>query len=297
MRGVTAADGAFRTRGFLGDYEVEVTVNGVTKTYPLTLASNTEPAFVNIGKTAAGAIAANGIVNAASLSRRQRRARARSSRSSAPASARPSLAAAQYVDGRLPTSVGETRVLFDGVAAPMIYAVAGQVSAIVPYAVKASTQVQVEYQGVATAPSLCPSPPRSPGIFACPNKPGVALVINASAGGVISCNDNFVPPAPGSVVTFFVTGDGVPTPAIADGRLPAGPAVSRPAHLERQLRRRRRSALRRHLRRPGLRRRHAGQRLCPARRAPRTGPLAVAFLPDVLTRATYTDKSEFQRAL
>ena len=60
------------------------------------------------------------------------------------------LAAAQYADGQLPTSVGETRVLFDGVAAPMIYAVAGQVSAIVPYSVKRDAQVQVEYQGIAT---------------------------------------------------------------------------------------------------------------------------------------------------
>ena len=45
------------------------------------------------------------------------------------------LAAAQYADGQLPTSVGETRVLFDGMAAPMIYSSAGQVSAIVPYSV------------------------------------------------------------------------------------------------------------------------------------------------------------------
>jgi uncharacterized protein (TIGR03437 family) len=70
----------------------------------------------------------------------------------------------------------------------------------------------------------------APGIFMCgPNKPGVAVAINASAGGVISCNDDFVPPAPGSVVTFFLTGDGMPTPPIADGRLPAGPPYSAPA--------------------------------------------------------------------
>src|ERR1019366_2562043 len=140
------------------------------------------------------------------------------------------LAAAQYTDGQLPTSVGETRVLFDGTAAPMIYASAGQVSAIVPYAVSGSVQVQVEFQGTATAAVAVPVVAAAPGIFMCgPNKPGVAVAINASAGGVISCNDDFVPPAPGSVVTFFLTGDGMPMPPIADGRLPAGPPYSAPA--------------------------------------------------------------------
>src|ERR1017187_6640603 len=47
-----------------------------------------------------------------------------------------------------------TQVLFDGIAAPMVYASAGQTSAIVPYevATKASTQVTVAYQG-ATSPA------------------------------------------------------------------------------------------------------------------------------------------------
>ena len=133
------------------------------------------------------------------------------------------LALAQYMDGQLPTSVGETRVLFDGVAAPMIYSSAGQVSAIVPYAVSGSTRVQIEYQGIATAPVAVPVAAAAPGIFTCPNKSAVALVINASAGGVLSCNGDFVPPGPGSVVTLFVTGDGVPAPPIDDGRLPGPP--------------------------------------------------------------------------
>ncbi len=139
------------------------------------------------------------------------------------------LAPAQYVDGRLPTSAGETRVLFDGTPAPMIYTSAGQVSAIVPYSASGSTRVQVEYQGTLTAPVLMPVAAAAPGIFACPGKPSVALAINASAGGVISCNGDFVPPSPGSVVTFYVTGDGVPAPAIEDGRLPAGPPYPAPA--------------------------------------------------------------------
>jgi uncharacterized protein (TIGR03437 family) len=69
----------------------------------------------------------------------------------------------------------------------------------------------------------------APAIFSCPGKPTVALVINAGAGGVLSCNQNFVPPAAGSVVTFFLTGDGAPTPPIADGRLPGGAPYPTPA--------------------------------------------------------------------
>jgi endo-1,4-beta-xylanase len=228
VRGVTGSDGAFRTRGFLGDYDVEVTINGVTKSYPLSLASSTQPAFVNIGKTAAGAIAADGVVNAASF-RGVNVAPGEIVTIFGSGFGPTALAAAQYTDGQLPVSVGETRVLFDGVAAPMIYAAAGQVSAIVPYSAKGTSQVQVEYQGVATLPVAVPVAAAVPGIFACPNKPSVALMINASAAGVISCNDNFVPPAPGSVVTFYVTGDGVPAPAIADGRLPSGPAYPAPS--------------------------------------------------------------------
>jgi uncharacterized protein (TIGR03437 family) len=57
----------------------------------------------------------------------------------------------------------------------------------------------------------------------------LALVINASAGGVLSCNGDFVAPTSGSVVTLFVTGDGASTPVIADGSLPAGPPYPAPA--------------------------------------------------------------------
>src|SRR5271155_3149708 len=46
------------------------------------------------------------------------------------------LAGAQLdADGTVMTSLGETRVLFDGMAAPMVYSIKGKVSAIVPYAV------------------------------------------------------------------------------------------------------------------------------------------------------------------
>jgi hypothetical protein len=50
VRGTTDADGMFRTRGFLGDYEIEVTVKDGARTGPLRVDSNSQPASVAIGK-------------------------------------------------------------------------------------------------------------------------------------------------------------------------------------------------------------------------------------------------------
>ena len=54
--------------------------------------------------------------------------------------------------GYLPVEVGNTRVYFDGIAAPMIYSLSQQVSAIAPYQISGTTQVQVEYAGPAQLP-------------------------------------------------------------------------------------------------------------------------------------------------
>ena len=60
----------------------------------------------------------------------------------------PALAGLQLVNGLVASETGETRVLFDGVAAPMIYAINGQVSCVVPYGVagKTATRIAVEYR-------------------------------------------------------------------------------------------------------------------------------------------------------
>src|SRR4051794_30635842 len=56
--------------------------------------------------------------------------------------------------GRLLTSLGEARVLFDGIPAPMAYAVRGEMGAVVPYEVagRRSTEVVVEYKGQGSEP-------------------------------------------------------------------------------------------------------------------------------------------------
>jgi endo-1,4-beta-xylanase len=228
VTGTTAADGTFRTRGFLGDYAIEVTPSGkVMQTYSQAIASNVQPAYVQIGKSAAaGVITAAGIGNAATGQ----------SGAVAPgevivvygAGFGPAqlVRAAYDANNVLNTVAGDTQVLFDGTPAPMIWATSGIAAAIVPYGVSGSTTVQVVYQGVGTNKVQVPVAAAAPGLFGCLGKPGTALVVNYSAGGKISCNADYVPPKPGDIIFFYMTGDGATTPPFPDGKLPGSPYPS-----------------------------------------------------------------------
>ena len=70
-------------------------------------------------------------------------------------------------DGRLATTLSDTRVLFNGSAAPLIYVSATQSSAIVPYAVaeKSTVAVEIEYRGVRSDPLTLPVAASRPGVF------------------------------------------------------------------------------------------------------------------------------------
>ena len=65
------------------------------------------------------------------------------------------------------TSLGGTRVLFDGVAAPLTYVSATQVNAIVPFSLDgaSTTKLVVEVQGVASSPTTMQIVAASPAIF------------------------------------------------------------------------------------------------------------------------------------
>jgi uncharacterized protein (TIGR03437 family) len=216
---VTGPDGAFRTRAFLGDYDIEVQVNGEWKRSSVTLQKNQENR-VSPGRLP-GATSAAGVVNAASFT----------SGAIAPGQiitlfgsnfGAPQLTLASYVNGRLPTSAGETRVLFNGQPAPMIYSAPGQVSAIVPYAASGSTTIEVEHQGVKTNAVPVQVAPAAPGIFACGNNANLPVLVNNSENGAISCNPNFRI-RPGAILTLFLTGEGLLDRPIPDGQLPTAP--------------------------------------------------------------------------
>ena len=64
--------------------------------------------------------------------------------------------------GNVAFTLAGTQVLFDGVASPMVFAGDSQVNAIVPFGVSGdTTQVQVQYQGLASA--TFPMPRRARG--------------------------------------------------------------------------------------------------------------------------------------
>ena len=122
--------------------------------------------------------------------------------------------------GRIATILSETRVLFDGVPAPLIYVSAAQVSAIVPYAVgtSATTQLQVEYKGVKSSAVSLSVAVASPAIFTADSSgQGQGAILNQDS----SYNSAANPAAKNSIVVLYLTGEGQTTPAGIDGQLAA----------------------------------------------------------------------------
>jgi uncharacterized protein (TIGR03437 family) len=135
-----------------------------------------------------------------------------------------SIVTLQVSNGTVTNTLAGTQVLFDGVPAPMIYTLKGQVSAVVPYAVagKTSTQVQVLYQDPASnAPAVSntmtmPVHAATPAIFSLDaSGVGPGAILNQDT----SINSTGNPAARLSVISLYCTGGGVTTPASADGEV------------------------------------------------------------------------------
>jgi uncharacterized protein (TIGR03437 family) len=132
-------------------------------------------------------------------------------------------------DGRVPALLGETRVLFNGVAAPVLSASASQVMAIVPVAIADSmnADVQVDYKGVRSQAVTLPVLASRPGVFSLEGSgSGQAAAVNQD--GTLNSHSN---PAPrGSIVALYVTGLGVTDPPLPDGQVVSGvgPRVNGP---------------------------------------------------------------------
>jgi uncharacterized protein (TIGR03437 family) len=120
--------------------------------------------------------------------------------------------------GAFETTTGNTQVTFDGVAAPMIYSSATQTSVIVPYGVSGRpvTTVRVIFQGIQSDPLIYNVTPTAPGLY--------TLNQSGSGPGVILNQDFTVngptrPAAKGSVVSLYMTGEGVTTTIPPDGSI------------------------------------------------------------------------------
>jgi uncharacterized protein (TIGR03437 family) len=120
--------------------------------------------------------------------------------------------------GIVDTVAGGTRVLFDGVAAPMIYAVAGQISAVAPFNLqgRSSTQVQVEFGGVRSEAITVPLVSAAPAIFSSnASGKGQGAILNQD----FSVNGTSNPASPGSAIAIYLTGAGAMQIPVTDGQL------------------------------------------------------------------------------
>ena len=128
-----------------------------------------------------------------------------------------SINAAGLVDSVLAGS----RVLFDGVPAPVIFTSSKQINVITPYAVaaKSSVQVATEYLGVRSPAVSIPMAASAPGIFtASGSGTGQGAILNEDG----SVNSSANPARRGSIVVIYATGEGQTNPAGLDGKIAAG---------------------------------------------------------------------------
>ena len=130
-------------------------------------------------------------------------------------------------NGMVGTAAGGVRVLFDGVAAPLVFVSSGQISAVTPYfgTSKATTHVQVEYLGTRSDPFPVPVAAAAPGLFtADATGQGQGAILNQDG---VTHNSTKAPESPGSVVVLWGTGEGVTDPPGVDGR-PAVDVLPKP---------------------------------------------------------------------
>lgn len=123
-------------------------------------------------------------------------------------------------DGRLAASVSDTRILFDGVPAPLFYASAFQVNAQVPFEVagRSSTVVQGFYRDVPSNKVTLRVEESAPSLF---TTNGFLDLLAVNQDGFRNSSTN--PAAPGSIVTMYASGTGQTSPPSVTGRLAVPP--------------------------------------------------------------------------
>ena len=126
-------------------------------------------------------------------------------------------------NGVFPTALADTRVLFDGHPAPVLYASQNQINVIVPKAVedKSETHVQVEYAGVWSNVLTLPVQPVAPGLFTLTGTGrGQAAALNYDDGAyTLNGPDN--PVERGDILVLYATGIGPAAPV--DGQVVTAP--------------------------------------------------------------------------
>ena len=127
--------------------------------------------------------------------------------------------------GKMTTLLAETRVWFEDVAAPLVYAVKGQVSVIVPYEIsgRKTTQVSVEYRGVRSTPVTLSVLEAAPALFTLDaSGRGQAAMLNETG----CCNSAQNPAARGTFAALYATGEGQTNPPGITGLISTHPGIA-----------------------------------------------------------------------
>jgi uncharacterized protein (TIGR03437 family) len=127
--------------------------------------------------------------------------------------------------GHVTSTLSDTQVFFDGIAAPIIYTSSNQVGVVVPFGVAGpQTEIEVRYQGQLSAPIMMPVVVASPALFSSDGTGGGSgAIINED--GSVNSSDNGA--ARGSIVSLYATGGGQMTPAVDDGQVPLTPPFAK----------------------------------------------------------------------
>lgn len=121
--------------------------------------------------------------------------------------------------------LGGTSVLFDGTAAPLLYAASNQINAIVPYSLSGkTTTLTVTSQAQTIAAVAEPVAAAAPAIFTLDSSgTGAGAILNQDT----TVNSPSNPAATGSVVVIFASGAGQTSPPSVDGEV-TGTVLAKP---------------------------------------------------------------------
>lgn len=123
-------------------------------------------------------------------------------------------------NGLVATELAGFRVLFDGVAAPLLYVSESQINVVVPYETQArkETQIMVESQGQTSVPVTLAVVPARPAIFMIGGS-GQGAIVNQDG----SINSASISAERGSVVSIYATGEGQTLPQGISGSVTKRP--------------------------------------------------------------------------
>lgn len=115
------------------------------------------------------------------------------------------------VTGKVNTNLSGTQVFLNGLAAPVLYASANQINAIVPYEIGYNSQVllQAGYQGILSTGTTLTGATAIPGVFTISGS-GTGQAVAVNQDGTVC--DSSHPAAPGSYIIVYFTGGGTTYP-------------------------------------------------------------------------------------